>query len=116
MPSHQAALEATQREIALIRWAQELSRAMVAMRSCMECYGDQPRDWCPSCSASIMDAVMGLTGVVKAKPLSHECTGVAARWCAVHGDCECSEEEDYNDEACPLHSPKSNHADAPHED
>ena len=39
-----------------------------------------------------------------------KCTGVAARWCPIHGDCECSEEEDYNDEKCTLHSARSSHA------
>jgi hypothetical protein len=45
-----------------------------------------------------------------------KCTGVAARWCPIHGDCECSEEDDYNDQECPLHSIRSTHAEegSPH--
>jgi hypothetical protein len=38
------------------------------------------------------------------------CTGVAAVWCPVHGDCECADLEDLNDEGCPLHSSGSTHA------
>jgi len=40
-----------------------------------------------------------------------DCTGVAARWCPIHGDCECDQEDDHNDPECPLHSPTSTHAD-----
>lgn len=46
-----------------------------------------------------------------------ECTGVAAKWCPIHGDCECIEpddlEEPVRDDACPLHSPVSTHAEGP---
>lgn len=44
------------------------------------------------------------------------CTGIAASWCPVHGDCTCP---DINDETlddvtedshCPLHAASSNHA------
>ncbi len=46
----------------------------------------------------------------------NQCTGVAASWCPVHGDCECPRDEDggaweLNDPDCPLHSPESTHAD-----
>ncbi len=39
----------------------------------------------------------------------YDCTGVAARWCPIHGDCECGE-EDMDQAHCPLHSPTSTHA------
>ncbi len=45
----------------------------------------------------------------------YDCTGVAARWCPIHGDCVCDREDpsiDYNDPECPLHSPTSAHAKA----
>lgn len=48
------------------------------------------------------------------------CTGVAARWCPIHGDCTCrgtttlnghpGEYPDLNDDDCPLHSRRSDHA------
>jgi len=52
------------------------------------------------------------------------CTGVAAQWCPVHGDCTCpwvnghdlsdgfdpDAVRDMNDNACPLHSIDSSHA------
>ena len=48
------------------------------------------------------------------------CTGLAATWCPVHGECTCpadTSEPDgvvnrptFNDDACPLHSFSSNHA------
>lgn len=46
----------------------------------------------------------------------HECTGVAASWCPIHGDCTCpdradpTEGRDMNSETCPLHSSDSTHA------
>lgn len=48
-----------------------------------------------------------------------ECTGVAARWCPNHGECTGVPDEQIPtapfsrhclDDACPLHSAKSNHA------
>lgn len=45
------------------------------------------------------------------------CTGVAASWCPVHGDCTCPEPEtptaskSFDDPSCPLHSSSSSHAD-----
>ena len=46
-----------------------------------------------------------------------DCTGIAARWCPIHGDCECEpdEDEDYDTRSsqdCPLHSPTSTHGKA----
>jgi hypothetical protein len=42
---------------------------------------------------------------------SQECTGVAARWCPVHGTCSCpANVPEMTDERCPLHSPASSHA------
>lgn len=29
------------------------------------------------------------------------CTGVAARWCPIHGDCRCRRGQDLNDDRCP---------------
>ena len=66
-------------------------------------------------------------------PNDDECTGVAARWCPVHGDCICPEGEDgdpfmvlvskapvpflhpprnyvVHDPWCPLHGLESDHA------
>jgi hypothetical protein len=41
----------------------------------------------------------------------HECTGLSAAWCPVHGDCRCPERENALDAwTCPLHSPSSLHA------
>lgn len=40
-----------------------------------------------------------------------ECTGLAAEWCPVCGDCVCPERENaLDDPDCPLHSPTSIHA------
>lgn len=41
---------------------------------------------------------------------SEMCSGVAASWCPVCGDCECPDPEDLNDDQCPLHSGTSPHA------
>ena len=46
-----------------------------------------------------------------------ECTGIAASWCPVHGDCRCPRNKDgeriYSSHPkCPLHGPESTHADA----
>lgn len=41
---------------------------------------------------------------------SQQCTGVAAVWCPVHGQCICPDREDQNEDACPLHSSSSSHA------
>jgi len=43
-----------------------------------------------------------------------ECTGLAAKWCPVCGNCTCKDpEESLSDEDCPLHSPHSSHAGPP---
>lgn len=51
-----------------------------------------------------------------------ECTGVAARWCPIHGDCtdDPNTPDDGNrwsahcsDSRCPLHGTDSRHAEAP---
>lgn len=48
---------------------------------------------------------------------SANCTGVAATWCPIHGDCECiipdDPEEPVRDDKCSLHSPSSMHAEGP---
>lgn len=53
---------------------------------------------------------------------SSECSGIAASWCPIHGDCTCprqkngdpvwrkNEEGVVEDEKCPLHGFASNHA------
>lgn len=44
------------------------------------------------------------------------CTGDAASWCPVHGDCSCSLEQrgaHEVDDACPLHRRTSEHSEAP---
>ena len=42
------------------------------------------------------------------------CTGIAAQWCPLHGECQCPDrEEDLNDPKCPLHRPGSNHPSDP---
>lgn len=42
-----------------------------------------------------------------------ECTGIAATWCPVHGDCKCpaaeNGERDLDSEDCPLHCSRSTH-------
>jgi hypothetical protein len=60
-----------------------------------------------------------------------ECTGLAATWCPIHGDCTChihneipqdesqgavsqrNWDSDMDDPNCPLHSPTSDHAERP---
>ena len=47
------------------------------------------------------------------KTQEKRCTGLTARWCPIHGDCTCSQDDsdsDYNDDGCPLHGVKSDHA------
>lgn len=52
---------------------------------------------------------------------STHCTGVAAAWCPIHGDCLCPRDDDgeardgLHDDACPLHSRTSSHAEAGNE-
>lgn len=87
----------------------------------------------------------GLAKRVRPKPTVH-CTGVAASWCPIHGDCVCTprcpicgrsgpadiqdrgdfnfycgscneafwndSDVDRNDDACPLHSATSSHAES----
>lgn len=43
--------------------------------------------------------------------MADACTGLTARWCAVHGDCTCPRDEAHLDsQRCPLHGPESDHA------
>lgn len=43
---------------------------------------------------------------------SSTCTGVAASWCPIHGQCRCPPQGYKNHPMCPLHSPtQSAHAD-----
>lgn len=50
----------------------------------------------------------------KALELAEKCTGVAASWCPIHGDCGCERWDDgerKEDSAdCQLHGPESDHA------
>jgi hypothetical protein len=53
---------------------------------------------------------------------SRRCTGLAAAWCPVHGDCTCfigengeqieDDRDGLNSEDCPLHSIRSSHGEA----
>lgn len=48
----------------------------------------------------------------------HRCTGLAATWCPIHGDCTCERREDGEVEftglhGCPLHDVHSPHAAVP---
>jgi len=64
------------------------------------------------------DGVARLSG-----PLTHptegmeqpRCTGIAASWCPIHGDCKCPTDENgerwEEDEKCPLHGSGSTHGD-----
>lgn len=51
---------------------------------------------------------------------SRMCTGLAASWCPVHGECACPRNAggeplgNLDDEACPLHRYGSNHAAGAH--
>lgn len=47
-----------------------------------------------------------------ASPETFECTGVAAMWCPVHGDCKCRGGVAASDKGCPLHSATSTHAES----
>lgn len=49
---------------------------------------------------------------MSAPDLHVACTGIAAAWCPIHGDCTCPEpEEARNEWDCPLHGPRSTHPD-----
>lgn len=39
-----------------------------------------------------------------------ECTGVAASWCPIHGDCTCDMDSERDSDDCPLHGKESTHA------
>ena len=57
------------------------------------------------------DAVRVLRAAVEPPRVSVlQCSGVAAVWCPIHGDCTCPDREDLNDIDCPLHSHRSEHA------
>jgi hypothetical protein len=48
---------------------------------------------------------------------SRLCTGVAATWCPVHGNCSCALDPNtsvrmLDDPTCPLHAAESSHAEA----
>lgn len=63
-----------------------------------------------------------LSNALKPAPAPSEavregCTGIAASWCPVHGDCNCPRRKDgswayRSHKSCPLHSDESTHADA----
>lgn len=52
-------------------------------------------------------------GVERTKP---SCTGLAASWCSIHGDCSCERQDTgervEESEHCPLHGSSSEHGDA----
>ncbi len=61
-------------------------------------------------------------GEVRFIPLTMDCTGIAARWCPIHGDCtdagpdvdiEFPYSDHCSDEDCPLHGRNSTHAESP---
>jgi hypothetical protein len=69
------------------------------------------------------DNALVFTHRIKIRPESMEmgmmleglrCTGMAARWCAIHGNCTCGEGIG-DDEHCPLHGSDSAHAEGPTE-
>jgi hypothetical protein len=50
---------------------------------------------------------------------SEECTGIAASWCPIHGDCTCPKDDDerridddWRGSRCALHGAASSHAEA----
>jgi hypothetical protein len=65
---------------------------------------------CSRMSTSDPQRLRGLADRIE----SQHCTGVAARWCPVHGTCSCKrgERADLNDARCPLHASTSSHAEA----
>lgn len=47
-----------------------------------------------------------------------ECTGIAASWCPIHGDCNCPDRETMghlDGEDCPLHNHQSTHGETANE-
>lgn len=44
------------------------------------------------------------------------CEGLTARWCPRCGTCTCPQDGDLNADGCPLHDPRSTHAEAPPSD
>jgi predicted RNA-binding Zn-ribbon protein involved in translation (DUF1610 family) len=68
--------------------------------------------WRPAIVATC--GVQFLPGFKNAEePAGAECTGVAASWCPVCGDCACPRqttgERDGESASCPLHGPDSTH-------
>lgn len=61
---------------------------------------------CPVCDLVSADEAQGLLDAATSP--NAECTGVAAGWCPVHGDCTCA--VDREDSTCPLHAATSTHA------
>lgn len=65
-------------------------------------------------AAHVAPAVAALHRAMRpADPEPVECTGVAASWCPVHGDCTCPRDRDgFREETstCPLHNETSTHA------
>ena len=58
-------------------------------------------------------SIESIKGRLRAWPNSDDvrCTGIAAGWCPIHGDCTCPEPENcLDDPNCPLHSFDSLHA------
>jgi len=66
-------------------------------------------------AGEIADAVMELfDAVLGEQEATPECTGIAATWCPIHGDCTCRPHGDgmadhKDDPTCPLHAPSSPH-------
>lgn len=69
-------------------------------------------------SMTLYDAYKLLHAIYDTHPETHgpdhpECTGIAAQWCPIHGECLCPQENmgidyEYNDD-CPLHGSLSTH-------
>lgn len=86
---------------------QELARRMAELRADAEHWNRTHPDDEPI----VVDMDLG-PEVVAALSATITCTGIAASWCPIHGDCTCPEPEDRKDhEGCPLHGRESNHPD-----
>lgn len=60
--------------------------------------------------------VLHLEGIKRAWKHASRCTGIAASWCPIHGDCTCKDSEtvarEEEDPDCPLHGDASTHAES----
>lgn len=67
------------------------------------------RDWREDVQSVPTPKVWRATAEDKAR-WAEACTGIAASWCPICGDCCCDREKGLNDPACPLHHPCDNGA------